>query len=120
MAKVAVVETTITTMAFMRDPSSVPLMLDLYNLVEVQGYVHNMAKDENGYRFLQRMVEEGTFEDVRVVFEGIVENVVELMMDPFGNYLVQKLLYVYNEDQRLDIWRFNFADKCLPKHSTSV
>ncbi|RYR41967.1 hypothetical protein Ahy_A08g038415 [Arachis hypogaea] len=67
------------------------------------GYVYNMAKDQNGCRFLQRMVEEGTFEDVRVVFEGIVENVVELMMDPFGNYLVQKLLDVCNEDQRLQI-----------------
>ncbi|QHO30074.1 hypothetical protein HN51_018486 [Arachis hypogaea] len=88
---------------FVRDPSSVPLMLDFYNLAEAQGYVYNMAKDQNGCRFLQRMVEEGTFEDVRVVFEGIVENVVELMMDPFGNYLVQKLLDVCNEDQRLQI-----------------
>ena len=87
---------------FARD-SSLPLMLDFYNLAQAKGYIYNMAKDQNGCRFLQRMVEEGTYEDVRVVFEGIVDNVVELMMDPFGNYLVQKLLDVCTEEQRFQI-----------------
>ena len=38
-----------------------------------------------------------------IVFDGIIDNVVELMMDPFGNYLVQKLLDVCREEQKLHI-----------------
>ncbi|OIV97894.1 hypothetical protein TanjilG_12651 [Lupinus angustifolius] len=82
---------------------SLRLLLNFYSLAEVHDYIYNMAKDQSGCRFLQRMVDEGTHEDMRMVFEGIIENVVELMMDPFGNYLVQKLLSVCNEDQRLQI-----------------
>ncbi|XP_061345938.1 putative pumilio homolog 7, chloroplastic [Gastrolobium bilobum] len=80
-----------------------PPLLNFYSLAEVRAYIHNMAKDQNGCRFLQRMVDEGTCEDMCMVFEGIIHNVVELMLDPFGNYLVQKLLDVCNEDQRLQI-----------------
>ncbi|KAK7321176.1 hypothetical protein VNO77_31537 [Canavalia gladiata] len=73
------------------------------SLVEVQGYMYHLAKDQNGCRFLQRMIDEGTSEDTRRVFNGIIDNVVELIMDPFGNYLVQKLLDVCREDQILQI-----------------
>jgi hypothetical protein len=37
------------------------------------------------------------------VFNGVIDNVVELMMDPFGNYLVQKLLEFCRDEQRLQI-----------------
>lgn len=79
------------------------MMLSFGSLGELQGYMCHMAKDQNGCRFLQRMVDEGTSEDTEIVFKGVVDNVVELMMDPFGNYLVQKLLDVCRDDQRLQI-----------------
>ncbi|KAK7282811.1 hypothetical protein RIF29_11881 [Crotalaria pallida] len=82
---------------------SLRLLLNFYSLAEVHDFIYNMAKDQSGCRFLQRMVDEGTYEDMRMVFEGIIDNVVELMMDPFGNYLVQKLLDVCSDDQRLQI-----------------
>ncbi|KAF7829929.1 putative pumilio-like protein 7, chloroplastic [Senna tora] len=80
-----------------------PSLFTFYSMAGYQGYVYNLAKDQNGCRFLQRMVDKGSSEDMQIVFEGIVDNVVELMMDPFGNYLVQKLLDVCREEQKLQI-----------------
>jgi len=52
---------------------------------------------------LQKMFDEGTPEDVQVIFNEIIDHVVELMVNPFGNYLMQKLLDVCNEEQRMQI-----------------
>ncbi|KAF8398594.1 hypothetical protein HHK36_017525 [Tetracentron sinense] len=75
-----------------------------YNSVdEVTGRIYLMAKDQHGCRFLQRNFTEGTAEDVEKIFLEIIGHIVELMTDPFGNYLVQKLLEVCDEDQRMQI-----------------
>ncbi|XP_068635751.1 uncharacterized protein [Aristolochia californica] len=75
-----------------------------YNSVdEVVGRIYQMAKDQHGCRFLQRKFIEGTPEDVQKIFVEIIDHIVELMTDPFGNYLVQKLLEVCDEDQRMQI-----------------
>ncbi|KAI9120408.1 hypothetical protein K1719_007441 [Acacia pycnantha] len=75
-----------------------------YNsLAEAQGHIYKLAKDQHGCRFLQKVFEEGTLQDVQVIFSEIIEHVVELMMNPFGNYLMQKLLEVCNEEQRMQI-----------------
>nr|CAN82911.1 hypothetical protein VITISV_015280 [Vitis vinifera] len=75
-----------------------------YNsLVEAQGHIYMIAKDQHGCRFLQRMFDEGTPQDVQIIFNEIIDHVVELMMNPFGNYLMQKLLDVCNEEQRMQI-----------------
>ncbi|KAK4789100.1 hypothetical protein SAY86_020419 [Trapa natans] len=64
---------------------------------------HLMAKDQHGCRFLQRKISEGGPEDVEEVFIKIIDHMVELMTDPFGNYLIQKLLEVCNEDQKMKL-----------------
>lgn len=72
-------------------------------LKEVEGHIYGIAKDQHGCRFLQRKFEEGVSEDVQKIFVEIIDHVVELMTDPFGNYLVQKLLEVCDEAQRMQI-----------------
>ncbi|KAL6008148.1 hypothetical protein ACLOJK_033654 [Asimina triloba] len=75
-----------------------------YNSVdEVIGKIYLMARDQYGCRFLQKKFAEGSPEDVQKIFVEIIGHIVELMTDPFGNYLVQKLLEVCNEDQRMQI-----------------
>lgn len=64
-------------------------------------YVYLAAKDQLGCRYLQRIFDEGTSEDVQIIFNGIIHNIFELMKDPFGNYLVQKLLTVCSDEQRM-------------------
>ncbi|KAB1228023.1 hypothetical protein CJ030_MR1G006860 [Morella rubra] len=75
-----------------------------YNSVnEVAGRVYLMAKDQHGCRFLQRKLAEGAPTDVEKIFVEIVDYIVDLMTDPFGNYLVQKLLEICDEDQQMQI-----------------
>ncbi|GMJ15201.1 hypothetical protein HRI_005189200 [Hibiscus trionum] len=82
---------------------NVTVMASPYSLVEFQGCIYYMAKDQKGCRFLQRIFDEGSCLDVQIIFNEVIANIVELMMDPFGNYLVQKLLDVCTEEQRLQI-----------------
>ncbi|KFM27418.1 Putative pumilio-like protein 8, chloroplastic [Auxenochlorella protothecoides] len=72
-------------------------------LEEVAGKVAETAKDQLGCRFLQKKFDEGGGAAVEVVFGEILESLVELMVDPFGNYLVQKLLDRCSEEQRLAV-----------------
>ncbi|KAG5631253.1 hypothetical protein H5410_002970 [Solanum commersonii] len=75
-----------------------------YNLIDdFAGRIYLMAKDQNGCRFLQRKFAEGSSQDVEKIFPEIIVHIVELMIDPFGNYLVQKVLEVCNEAQRMQI-----------------
>lgn len=75
-----------------------------YNtLEEVEGRIFSIAKDQHGCRFLQRKFDEGGPEDVQKIFNEIIDHIIELMTDPFGNYLVQKLLEVCDEAQRMEI-----------------
>ncbi|KAL9308425.1 putative pumilio 10 [Arabidopsis thaliana] len=76
------------------------LPLDLVSMVDIYGSVNLMARDQIGCRALQKLVEEGTVLDAKVIFLEIIDHVVELSMDPLGNYIVQKLLVVSDEEQR--------------------
>ncbi|CAI9765363.1 unnamed protein product [Fraxinus pennsylvanica] len=73
------------------------------SLTEAQGHIYHIAKDQHGCRFLQRIFDEGTPRDVQIIFSEIVDHAAELMTNPFGNYLMQKLLDVCNEEQSTQI-----------------
>ncbi|XP_050369781.1 pumilio homolog 12 [Argentina anserina] len=69
----------------------------------ISGRVYLMAKDQHGCRFLQRKFSEGARKDVENIFLEIIDHIVELMTDPFGNYLIQKLLEVCDDEQQRQI-----------------
>ncbi|CAH2069734.1 unnamed protein product [Thlaspi arvense] len=73
------------------------------SLEEARGKILIMAKDQHGCRYLQRKFAEKDENDIETIFDEIIDHISELMMDPFGNYLVQKLLDVCSEDQRMQI-----------------
>ncbi|KAJ0266954.1 Pumilio 12 [Hirschfeldia incana] len=74
-----------------------------FSLAEARGNIYYIAKDQHGCRFLQRKFAEGDENDISTIFDEIIDYISELMVDPFGNYLVQKLLEVCNDDQRMQI-----------------
>lgn len=76
------------------------LPLNLVSMVKIYGSVNLMAKDQIGCRVLQKFVDQGTVLDAKVIFLEIIDYVGELSMDPFGNYLIQKLLEVCDEEHR--------------------
>lgn len=89
-------------------------------LEEVEGRIYLIAKDQHGCRFLQKKFDEGGPEDVEKIFHEIIGHITELMKDPFGNYLVQKLLEVCDEAQRMDILRVVTMDGELVKISLNM
>ncbi|KAJ4832386.1 hypothetical protein Tsubulata_009522 [Turnera subulata] len=82
-------------------PYSLPIKCN--SLAEVRGYIYLMAKDQHGCRFLQKIFDEGTPEDMQLIFSEVINHVVELIINPFGNYLMQKLLDKCTEEQRMQI-----------------
>ncbi|KAF2002512.1 ARM repeat-containing protein [Amniculicola lignicola CBS 123094] len=62
--------------------------------------IYSLCKDQHGCRFLQKKLEEHNPEYLEIIFEETAPHVVELMTDPFGNYLCQKLLEYTNHEQR--------------------
>lgn len=80
-----------------------PVPQKFNSLHEVAGKIYLMAKDQHGCRCLQKIFSEGTPQDVESIFSEIINHIVDLMTDPFGNYLVQKLLEVCDENQQKQI-----------------
>lgn len=72
------------------------------SLVGLRGYMYHVAKDQHGCRFLQQRLDDGKRE-VDFIFNGVARHAVDLMVNPFGNYLMQKLLAVCHEEQRMGI-----------------
>ena len=69
-------------------------------LEHLQGEIYGLCKDQHGCRYLQKKLEERDPEHVHLIFIETNQHVIELMTDPFGNYLCQKLLEFSNDDQR--------------------
>nr|GMD72207.1 putative pumilio homolog 7, chloroplastic [Ipomoea batatas] len=67
----------------------------------------------------------GTFQDVQLIFDGIIDHIVEFMVDQFGNYLMQKLLNFCNDEQRMQILLRNMgivedANECVNGNKCAV
>ncbi|RWR78022.1 pumilio 12-like protein [Cinnamomum micranthum f. kanehirae] len=71
-------------------------------LEDLRGRMAAEAMDQNGCQFLQKKVEEGRKEDINMIFLELKDHLCDLMVDSFGNHLVQKLIEVCTEEQRTE------------------
>uniref|UniRef100_A0A0W0FA96 Putative ARM repeat-containing protein n=1 Tax=Moniliophthora roreri TaxID=221103 RepID=A0A0W0FA96_MONRR len=69
-------------------------------LEDLQGEIPALCKDQHGCRYLQKKLEEGVPEHRDMIFRETFGHFADLMTDPFGNYLCQKLLEYSTDDQR--------------------
>ena len=76
---------------------------------DIIGRAEELARDQHGCRFLQTKLEEGNAMYINSIFEECYEKFVDLMTDPFGNYLCQKLFEHCNDAQRLAL-----VERCAP------
>ncbi|XP_043713189.1 putative pumilio homolog 8, chloroplastic [Telopea speciosissima] len=94
------------------------------SLEDLRGQMVAVAKDQHGCRFLQKKFEEGTMEEIEMIFAEVKDHVDELMVHPFGNYLVQKLSETCTEKQKMEIVHtitkeeFQLVTICLDMHGT--
>ncbi|KAJ0587344.1 putative armadillo-like helical, pumilio domain-containing protein [Helianthus annuus] len=88
---------------------------------KLRGRIYTMAKDQNGCRILQALFESPSVEEVDIVLSEIVDFISDLMKDQFGNYLVQKIVAVCNDDQKMQIILSLIKDiihVCMNPHGT--
>lgn len=81
-------------------PNGMPPMLTPQTL---EGRVYTLAKDQHGCRVLQRILDEKDAEMYNLIFDEVFERINELMTDPFGNYLCQKLMEYASEQNRVRV-----------------
>lgn len=74
--------------------------LDNLPLENCQGHLYLMSKDQHGCRYMQRKLEDGPPGHIEIIFAETCPHIIELMTDPFGNYLCQKLFEHCNDEQR--------------------
>ncbi|XP_004501537.3 pumilio homolog 12-like [Cicer arietinum] len=91
---------------------------------DFRGRVYSLAKDQHGSRILQEVIKKFGSEGVSYIFSELVNHVTELMIDPFGNYVVQKMVEICNEDQQTRIvlmvtyHSFQLIRICLSPHGS--
>lgn len=85
---------------------------------QVVGRVALMSRDQLGCRTLQRMLDEQGEHAVDVIFAETLDCIVDLMSDPFGNYLCQKIFESCNADQLTKI--LAAAASSLPRVSLNM
>ena len=73
---------------------------DLLTLRDMKGGIVGYAMDQHWCRVLQAKFVDPSQEDIEMVLSEVIDCVDELMKNPFGNYLVQNLIAVCNEEQR--------------------
>lgn len=70
------------------------------SLEQLGGEIYALCKDQHGCRYLQKKLEDRNPEQVHMIWLETNQHVIELMTDPFGNYLCQKLLEYCNDEDR--------------------
>lgn len=92
------------------------------SLEEVRGRIYRLAKDQMGCRFLREKFEGRKPEEIEMIFLEVKDHVRDLMVDQFGNYLIQKFFELCNEEQMNQILRSVISDGrnllaiCLDMH----
>lgn len=71
------------------------------SLEEIVGQIYPLTKYQAGCRFLQKKLEEQPDQQhVTLVFNEVFDHLIELMTDPYGQYLVPKLMKHCDRQQR--------------------
>eukprot|EP00520_Triparma_pacifica_P006333 CAMPEP_0118671846 /NCGR_PEP_ID=MMETSP0785-20121206/22221_1 /TAXON_ID=91992 /ORGANISM="Bolidomonas pacifica, Strain CCMP 1866" /LENGTH=781 /DNA_ID=CAMNT_0006566761 /DNA_START=163 /DNA_END=2509 /DNA_ORIENTATION=- len=74
-------------------------------LKDLLGNVCRLSKDQVGCRLLQQALDEDGSEAATAIFKEGLAFMSEIMVDPFGNYLFQKILEKCSDAERLTIIR---------------
>ncbi|CAG9317428.1 unnamed protein product [Blepharisma stoltei] len=72
-------------------------------LADIRGRIAEMSREQAGSRYLQQKIETVLPEDKQLIFEEIYRAGFGLLVDVFGNYVVQKVLEYGNLEQRRSI-----------------
>lgn len=97
-------------------------------LAQLKNQIFRLAKDQHGCRFLQKRIDENVVTNsltraanFEIIFEQVSPLLYELIIDPFGNYLIQKLTDYCDESNLnlfLETLQFNLFLISINQHGT--
>lgn len=97
-------------------------------LSQLRNEIFRLAKDQHGCRFLQKKIDENVVANnltrttnFEIIFEQVSPLLYELIIDPFGNYLIQKLTDYCDESNLnliLETLQFNLFLISINQHGT--
>ena len=58
-----------------------------------------LAKDQGGCRYLQKLLDEDPIKITNIFYQPLLDNILKLVNDPFGNYLIQKMFASMSQEQ---------------------
>ncbi|GLT40174.1 hypothetical protein SLA2020_143270 [Shorea laevis] len=105
-------------------PQSLQDPLNCLTMEDLRGKIVALAKDQLGCRFLQNVIDGASKEAIDTIFFEVIETVGELMVNPFANYVVQRLVETCSDEQRTQILlmitknEFQFVSICVNMHGT--
>nr|XP_017202013.1 pumilio homolog 1 isoform X17 [Oryctolagus cuniculus] len=70
-------------------------------LREIAGHIMEFSQDQHGSRFIQLKLERATTAERQLVFNEILQAAYQLMVDVFGNYVIQKFFEFGSHEQKL-------------------
>jgi hypothetical protein len=91
------------------------------DVLDFEGHLLLLCKDQQGCRFLQRKLDERKYGDADLLFREVSSSFPDLMIDPFGNYLCQKMLDHSNDLQKSEILKLvvpHLISICKNTHGT--
>ena len=62
-----------------------------------------LGKDQGACRYLQNLLDDHPLETIQYLYDPLCENILQLITDQFGNYLIQKIILYLNEEQLFKI-----------------
>ncbi|KAF7144222.1 hypothetical protein RHSIM_Rhsim05G0089100 [Rhododendron simsii] len=89
-----------------------------------RGNIVFLAKDQHGYAFLKKKIEEKNKEEIELIFLEVKDHVRELMVDQYGNYPIQKIFEVCDQDQMTQMLLLVVSEEhylmsiCVDTHGT--
>lgn len=83
--------------------SGLTIKRDCSSLGGFRGNVVAFARDQSKSSHLQKIMSGLRKEDIDMIFLEVIDRVCELMIDPSGNYVVQRLIEMCTEEQRTQI-----------------
>ncbi|XP_030466596.1 pumilio homolog 12-like [Syzygium oleosum] len=92
--------------------------LNCTSVEAMRGRIESIATDPEGFRVLLSMMERMDRDETELVFSETIGRVGYLMTDPFANHVVQRLVEVCSEEQRMQIlyavtWNSQIVSICL-------
>ena len=72
-------------------------LLSRDSLIALLNHTMVLARDQGGCRFLQKLINDQDKEILKIIFDNSIKDFFQLMMDPFGNYMAQRIIEVADE-----------------------